>query len=56
VKDAPLGPDQVAAVALGNAPEPGVGSILNVLAEMCDEPYIEAESTAAMDLAKLRST
>jgi hypothetical protein len=55
VKEAPLSPDQVAAVALGNAAESGLGSSLKVLARMCDELYVEAESTATMDLAKLRS-
>jgi hypothetical protein len=55
VNEAPLSPDQVAAVALGNAAESGLGSSLKVLARMCDELYVEAESTATMDLAKLRS-
>jgi hypothetical protein len=51
----PFGPDQVAAVALGNAAESGLGSWLKVLTRMCDEVFVEAESTASMDLAKLRS-
>jgi hypothetical protein len=49
VSEAALGPDQAAAVALGNAAESGIGSSLQVLARMCDELRIEAESTAAID-------
>ena len=50
-----LGPDQVAAVALGNAAESGLGSSLEVLARMCDELRLEAECTAMIDLVKLQS-
>ena len=55
VKEAPIGPDQVAAVALANAAESGLGSTLKVLAQMCDTLFVEADSTATMDLARLRS-
>jgi len=55
VSEAALGPDQVAAVALGNAAESGLGSSLQVLARMCDELRIEAERAATINLAKLQS-
>src|SRR5262249_5750427 len=55
VKEAPLDPNHVAAVALGNAAESGLSSRLKVLGQMCDQLYVEAESTATMDLTKLRS-
>src|SRR5215471_13935026 len=55
VSEAALGPDQVAAVALGNAAESGLGSSLQVLARMCDELRIEAECAATINLAKLQS-